>query len=734
MAGRIFTRDLFYAAAVAAIGVCGAMSISAGAAYAQEPRPDGAGADNATPQENGTVLPESETGALPLSVGPIAVSATRNPMRALEYPGMVTVIDRASITARQASTVDDFLSFVPNVEFTGGPRRTGETPTIRGFDGPDVITLLDGARQNFGSAHDGRFFIDPSLLKQVEVLRGASSALYGSGGTGGVIAFETVDAADLLSPGTRFGAQISTGYQSVNREQLGTLSVFASPQPHLDLVGSVTKRDSGSIELGNDQELDRADDDLVSGMAKAEYAFKEYHRLEASIVAFDNDAQEPNNGQGLGGPDLVEKAIRSTTLRGAYSYQNPSNRWLDLDFLAYHTAIEADELRLDALGNGPAGELLKRDVDTVGLRLDNRTRFAPMETIQTLITYGVEAYRDKQDGAAGGGPRGGVPDAEADFLGLFAQAEINIAEPFGIMPGDVLIIPGVRYDEFDISSSIATSNSEDSISPRIGMSYLPNDWLVLFANYGHAFRAPTFDELFLTGVHFRIPIGPGITNRFVPNPNLKPQETETTEFGFALEFDDVIQTQDMLQFKASRFLIDGDDFIDLVVVQPAPFITCNPFIPGNCDGTTNSGNVPRVALRGTEVEASYESPRLRLALGYSTLDGENLATGAKLGVLAPDQFTADAAFKWHEMESIFGWRVLAANKFEKVNAVADIRDGYAAHDLYASWQPQRFKPLRGVRLDLGVDNIFDKSYSRVFTDAPEAGRNLKIAIGYNLSL
>ncbi|HAD25644.1 MAG TPA: hypothetical protein DCF61_07910, partial [Alphaproteobacteria bacterium] len=112
------------------------MSISAGAAYAQEPRPDGAGADNATPQENGTVLPESETGALPLSVGPIAVSATRNPMRALEYPGMVTVIDRASITARQASTVDDFLSFVPNVEFTGGPRRTGETPTIRGFDGP----------------------------------------------------------------------------------------------------------------------------------------------------------------------------------------------------------------------------------------------------------------------------------------------------------------------------------------------------------------------------------------------------------------------------------------------------------------------------------------------------------------------------------------------------------------------------------------------------------------------
>ncbi len=732
MAGRNSLRGLLHAVTITAIGACGSLPFLTHAAHSEE-----TGAENAPTENAGTEKTVSHKVAAtkpPVSMDPVSVSATRNPLRALEYPGMVTVIERDRFATRQATTVDDILSFVPNLEFTGGPRRTGETPTIRGFDGPDVITTIDGARQNFGSAHDGRFFIDPSLLKRVEVLRGSASALYGSGGTGGVISFETIDAADFLSQGDKFGAQLTSGYQNVSREQRGTLSLFASPQSDIDFVASVTKRDSGSIELGNDQELDRADDELIAGLAKAEYAFRQHHRLEASVVAFDNDAQEPNNGQGLGGPDLVEKAIRSTTLRGAYSYRNPSSRWLDLDFLTYHTAIEADELRLDALGAGPAGELLKRDVDTVGLRLDNRMRFTPMETIQTRVTYGVEAYRDKQDGAAGAGPRGGVPDAEADFLGLFAQAEINIAEPFGAVPGDLLVIPGIRYDEFEVSSSIAASNSADNISPRIGVSYLPNDWLILFANYGHAFRAPTFDELYLTGVHFRIPIGPGITNRFIPNPNLKPQETETTEFGIALEFDEVVRRQDSLRFKTSRFLIDGDDFIDLVVVQPAPFITCNPFIPGNCDGTTSSGNVPRVALRGTEVEASYESPRLRLALGYSTLDGENLATGAKPGVLAPDQFTVDAAVKWHEMEAILGWRLLAADKFEKVNAAADIRDGYAVHDLYASWQPQRFRRLRGVRLDLAVDNIFDKSYSRVFTDAPEAGRNLKIAIGYNLSL
>ena len=85
----------------------------------------------------------------------VTITATRNPVKTFEYPGMVSVIDGEEILRRQASTPDDLLQFVPNVEFTGGPRRTGEVPSIRGFSGADVIVTFDGARQNFGSAHDG---------------------------------------------------------------------------------------------------------------------------------------------------------------------------------------------------------------------------------------------------------------------------------------------------------------------------------------------------------------------------------------------------------------------------------------------------------------------------------------------------------------------------------------------------------------------------------------------------
>ena len=155
-------------------------------AWAQETAPSA----EQQPATTGEIQPaadaaEGQQG--PVVLRPVSVSATRNPIEAFEYPGMVTVIDPNRPDLRNASTPDDLLNRVPNVEFTGGPRRTGEDPSIRGFSGPDVVIMIDGARQNIDTGHEGRFYLDPSLIGEVEVLRGSASALYGSGGSGGVL-------------------------------------------------------------------------------------------------------------------------------------------------------------------------------------------------------------------------------------------------------------------------------------------------------------------------------------------------------------------------------------------------------------------------------------------------------------------------------------------------------------------------------------------------------------------
>ena len=57
------------------------------------------------------------------------------------------------------------------MEFSGGPRNNGETASIRGFDDEAILILVDGRRQNFESAHDGRFFVDPLLIKKLMWLK-----------------------------------------------------------------------------------------------------------------------------------------------------------------------------------------------------------------------------------------------------------------------------------------------------------------------------------------------------------------------------------------------------------------------------------------------------------------------------------------------------------------------------------------------------------------------------------
>ncbi len=667
-------------------------------------------------------------------VDEITIVATRSPIKAFEYPGMVSVISRDDIEIQQPSTPDDLLRYMPNVEFVGGPRRTGETPSIRGFSGADVIILVDGARQNFGSGHDGRFFIDPSLLRQVDVLRGPASAIYGSGGNGGVIEFRTVTALDFLDEGTDFGYAVSAGYQSANIERSGTLTTYGMLGDNTDFITSITKRDSGRIRLGDGSELRDTDDDVLAGIAKLTGRVNDSSTLDLSLTHFANTAEEPNNGQGVGQHGVVEKDVGSTTIRGGWSYDNPDNRYLNADLVVYYTAFQADELRLDANGTGPQGELLKRDVETIGLRFDNRAQLSGQrgDSGVTLL-YGIEYYADEQDGEAGSGQRDGVPDADASFLGVFAQADMRLNPEF--IPGEFIILPGVRYDDYEAESSIAAKVDRREWSPRLSVSYLPTEWLQTFASYGKAFRAPSFDELYLSGIHFQIPIpGATITNRFVANPGLKPQTTRTFEFGAGLDFQNVFSDdRDRLQIKAAHFIVWGKDFIDLQVTQPEPFTDCNPFIFGTCDGTTTTVNVPNAKLQGSEVTAKYETRLTQVTLGFSSISGENEDTSAHLGVLAPDQYTVAISRSLPRLDAHIGWKAIAAASFDDTNDPAEARAGYVVNDVFIGWQP-RSGVLEGFRLDLGVDNLFDIKYARTFTDALEPGRNFKLQLGWSQNL
>lgn len=180
----------------------------------------------------------------------VTVYATRSAASTFEVPAMVSRVDAEGPGTANAGTISDLLQFTPGVEVENGSRRNGQTISIRGFDNDSIITLIDGRRQNFEAAHDGRFYIDPALLKSVEIVRGASSSIYGGGGIGGVVAFDTKDASDMLEPGQKFGALTSYSYRTANGESAPLLAAYGRTGG-VDLLGSIGYRRSGDIRLGD---------------------------------------------------------------------------------------------------------------------------------------------------------------------------------------------------------------------------------------------------------------------------------------------------------------------------------------------------------------------------------------------------------------------------------------------------------------------------------------------------
>jgi hemoglobin/transferrin/lactoferrin receptor protein len=669
----------------------------------------------------------------------ITISATRNPVRAHEFPGMVTPVQREEIERSAPTNPRDIFFSVPGVSFGGGARRTGQTPTIRGFGGSDIVVTIDGARQDFVTAHDGRFFIDPQFLKRADVVRGPASSVYGSGGLGGAIAFETLDPSDILAPGHKFGTRVTFGGQSANRElSVGTAAAIR-PFDTFSMLAYFVGRNSGDIRLGDGTDL-RAKDAVRSGLLKAVYDDGEF-RWRAGWLRFGNRPIEPGNPQS-GNPaansatGLIRRDVATDQLTFDARYAPKSNPLIDVGLRIYNVETKNDEKEFTTR------PVFSRTLTTTGFTLDNRSRFMLAPGVGGLVTAGVEGTWNRAETSSpqGVGQNNGTPAGRTSLFGAFAQGDFTIANPGGL-PGRLQISPGVRFDTYESENANSRNNKAQAVSPRLGVTYAPVEWGFVFANIGKAFRAPTLTELYSDGIHFRL--GPQIANRFVPNPDLRPQTGITHEAGFGLRFNDMLLAADTLRFKASVFRTEVSNLIDSRVVQPTPPGFC--FAPGfNAAclpffGTTTVQNVGKATLRGWEMEGRYDAGLFYVSANASYVEGKDKATGASVGAQTPLKLRADGGFRLLEGQLALGARATFADAFNRTTQVGSAvidpaarRGGYTTFDLYATITP-RGSGLDGLRIDLGVDNVFDRQYQVVFANVKEWGRNYKGLISYTKS-
>ena len=201
----------------------------------------------------------------------VVVISSKYPVPLQEVVGSVDSISLEDMETRMVSDMADMLDKTIGVSVSRrnvSGRSYNDGISIRGLGGKRVNILIDGIRVADAYTGYGRDVVDVDLLKGVEILKGPSSALYGSDGLAGAVSYITKDPSDLAEFGDNYFS-VNTSYDEDN-EQTKVSLLGARVGENFESLVQVTTRELSQLELGDEAilELDPFDGEQLSVLAK----------------------------------------------------------------------------------------------------------------------------------------------------------------------------------------------------------------------------------------------------------------------------------------------------------------------------------------------------------------------------------------------------------------------------------------------------------------------------------
>jgi hemoglobin/transferrin/lactoferrin receptor protein len=648
----------------------------------------------------------------------------------------VTVIDQEQIQRALMQDVKQLVRYEPGLSVRSDPFRFGlDTFTVRGMTGNRVSVEIDGIPSaggfSIGSYSDsGRSFLDLAFVKRVEVLRGPASSLYGSDAIGGVVAMTTLRPDDLIAapggPGLRTAAGYTGDDGGWNAAILGAGALGGAKV----LLGYVY-RTGNEIESAAAVTPDPRDYVSQSVLAKVEYAEAPGGPLtftaEGGGVQQDTsvDAFERLQGTRFASTVLLDGDDSGSRFSvGADQRLDPSAWYDSATWRAYWQGTDTTQKTLERRSAVPP-RTPPVSIDRT-FRYDDRTLGAEFTAVRALtsgdwnheLTYGFEyawtrleeMRNGKQTNLATGAttntilgetfPLRDFPISDVTDAGLFAQDEIRMDE------GRWSVIPALRLNYYDLSPRPDSLYREDnpnvpvvglndvSLSPKLGLTWQASAALVGFFQYSNGFRAPPPEDV---NIGLELPL---FNVRAVPNPDLKPEQSNGFELGARWN-------SPGLSLTASGYYSDYNDFIESKVNLGADPVTGVILF--------QSQNIASARIYGTEVAAtarlgewahSADGWRARLSAAYSR--GDDLERDQPLNSVDPASGVAslgyDAASGRWGGELV---TTVVATKRRVDRSRVDLyrTDSYATLDLLG-----HVNLGHGLWLDAGLFNLTDRAY------------------------
>ena len=460
----------------------------------------------------------------------VVVTATKVEQQLVNAPATVSVVTADVIASTPATNYAELFKSVPGVNISQTSARDFNI-TMRGATSTlatSTLALLDGRSiylDFFGFVAWDLLPVNPNELKQVEVVRGPGSAVWGANAMNGVVNFISKTPRELN------GNSATIQFGAMNRDveggqQLGTGSLFGINATHARAVndrwaykisgGGYTSdplpRPTGAIPNGTGTQYPNY---VNQGTTQPKFDTRVDYDAEKYklVIAGGYSGTEGIFHTGIGPFDSDGVGIGYGTMRYTRG---------GLKFNFFTNLLNGDATGLLAIGLDGRPILFKFDTQTYDFEIGNVNLIGT----KNVVSYGGNVRFNSFDLSIA--PRG---DSRTE-IGGYIQDEIFLHDK-------VRLNVGARIDKFD--------NIEDPVfSPRVALILKPMADQAIRLSYNKAFRSPSLINNFLeTTIVNQVDLAqinpafaalPGRAYAFpvnaIGNESLTEESTEAIELGY----------------------------------------------------------------------------------------------------------------------------------------------------------------------------------------------------------
>ena len=619
-----------------------------------------------------------------------------------------------------ATDLRALLKDEPAIDFGGG-NGSSQFLTLRGMGQNSVDIKVDNAYSDSQMLyHQGRFIIDPALVKIVSVQKGAGSASAGIGATNGAIITKTVDAEDLLKGlDKNWGVRLNSGYASNDGVSYGA-SVFGKAG-NFDGLFSYSRNDEKDYKPGKGYTNSNGGKTVpYSGLDKRSYLAKigatfgdhrlvlshmnDQHRgirtVREEFTATDN----PRLTMERQAPTYRETSLSNTNL--AWTANNLGFvEKLDANaYIMKNERYSADDSKNGYAGNLPGPNTTVIETKGANFNLDSRIGE------NTLIKYGVNYRHQEIKPPVFFNPA--LSNPKKSDAGIYAEAIHDI--------GDFTLTGGLRYDHFDIKTHDGKSVSDGTVNPSFGVIWQPHEHWNLSASHNYASRSPRlYDAMRQHGRRNAITsIADGT----------KAERARNTEIGF--------------NYNNGSFAANGSYFWQKIKDAVAGPQQRHDAAGNPIAGVREIVNAGYIKNHGYELGASYRTGGLLAKVGvshskpriYDTHPENLLSANPEFAVQTGRTWTTSLSYRFQNPNLEIGWR---GRYLQKASGSVLVRDkgevkrkGYGVNDIFANWKPLGKDTLN---VNFAVNNVFNKFYyphSQRGETLPGIGRDVRLSVNY----